>query len=266
MQSVLPKVFFIGETKIRFNQENGLLDYLKYTDQEEFALEIEHAKEINVSDGEILTSFYAKSCYSALTTKKNQNISRIRGIKDNVEGTINSKHGSVAEHPILNFMITDCSRVFTHELVRHRVGTAFSQTSGRYVRTDVIKLVHDPILDPIKDLVTEAGLYLEDWYKKAVEKIGINDIKDFSTKKKITSALRRLLPNGQSNEIGFSCNFRALRHLLAMRTSRHAEWEIRYVFNQFYNLLKDEYRTILFDVKVEEIDSLFEITFENEKI
>lgn len=266
METVLPKVFFTGETKIRLNQKNGLLDYLKYTDQEEFLDEITEAANSGISDGEILTSFYAKSCYSALTTKKNQNISRVRCIEDNIKGTVSSGHGSVAEHPVLNFMITDCSRVFTHELVRHRVGTAFSQTSGRYVRTDVIKLVHDPILDPIKDLVTEAGLYLEDWYKKAVDKIGINDIKDFATKKKITSALRRLLPNGQSNEIGFSCNFRALRHLLTMRTSRHAEWEIRHVFNQFYDLLKDEYRTILFDAKIEEVDGFREITFENEKI
>lgn len=263
METVLPKVFFIGETKVR---QQGLSDYLNYTDQAEFCEEINNAWDQGLSDGEILTSFYAKSCYSALTTKKNGNISRVRGIKDNIEGTVKSGHGSVAEHAVLNFMITDCSRVFTHELVRHRAGTAFSQTSGRYVRTDVIKLIHDPILDPIKDLVTEAGLYLEDWYKRAVDKIGINNLKDFATKKKITSALRRLLPNGQSNEIGFSCNFRALRHILTMRTSRYAEWEIRYVFNQFYNLLKEEYKTILFDAKAENVDGLLEITFENEKI
>lgn len=266
METVLPKVFFIGETKIRLHNKNGLLDYLNYTDQFEFLDEIELAKKNDVSDGEILTSFYAKSCYSALTTKKNQNISRVRGIEDNIAGTIKSQHGSVAEHPVLNFMITDCSRILTHELVRHRVGCAYSQTSGRYVRTDVLKLVHDPILDPIKDHIIKAGLFLEDWYKDAVDKIGINNLKDFATKKKITSALRRLLPNGQSNEIGFSCNFRALRHILTMRTSRHAEWEIRHVFNQFYNLLKEEYKTILFDAKAENVDGLLEITFENEKI
>lgn len=173
---------------------------------------------------------------------------------------------SVFEHSVLNFMITDCSRILTHELVRHRAGTAFSQTSGRYVRTDVLDVVHDPILDPIKDMVVEAGLFLEDWYKKAVDKIGVNDMKDFSQKKKVTSALRRLLPNGQANEIGFSCNFRALRHIIQMRTSRHAEWEIRYVFNQFYDLVKAEYPAIFADASAEDVDGLFEITFANEKI
>ena len=265
MEEVLPKVYFLGETRLRAGKK-GLTDYLHDTDQLEFAKEIEQAYKDGLSDGEILASFYAKSCYAALTTKKNDNISRVRGITDNIKGTIKSGHGSVFEHSVLNFMITDCSRIFSHELIRHRAGTAFSQTSGRYVRTDVLRMVNDPILDPIKDLTVEAGLYLENWYKRAIDKIGINDEKKFDIKKKITSALRRWLPNGQANEIGFSCNFRALRHIIQMRTSRHAEWEIRYVFNQLYEMVAEEYPAVFHDAMIEEVDDLGEITFLHEKI
>jgi thymidylate synthase (FAD) len=263
MNIVTPKVYFLGHTRIRTDE---LVRYLKDTDQFEFFDEIDSAKSEGLSDSEILTSFYAKSCYSALTTKKNKNISKVRGISDNIKGTIKSGHGSVTEHCVVNFMISNCSRVMTHELVRHRSGCAFSQTSGRYVRTDILNIISDPILDPIKDLVVEAGLYLEDWYKRACDKIEINNVSDFDTKKKITSALRRILPNGQANEIGFSCNFRALRHIIVMRTSGHAEREIRDVFNQIYLMVRNEYPAMFFDAQEKDIDGLLEVTFQNNKI
>lgn len=244
----------------------SVIQYLEYTDQTEFLEDIQAAKSEGLSDGEILCSFYAKACYAALTTKKNKNISKVRSIYDNVVGTISSGHGSVLEHVCLNFMVTDCSRVFTHEVVRHRIGTAFSQSSGRYIRSDKLNVVFDSILDPIKDSVEKMRLVLEDWYKSAQEEIGIDNIKDFSVKKKITSALRRLLPNGQSNEIGISINLRALRHIISMRTSRHAETEIRDVFNQVYFLVKDKYKALFADAQEEMVDGFLEISFTNNKV
>jgi thymidylate synthase ThyX len=83
---------------------------------------------------------------------------------------------------------------------------------------------------------------------------------DFAKKKKITSALRRLLPNGQSNEIGFSVNLRSLRHLVMVRTSRHAEWEIREVFSQIYNITKKKYPLLYYGAKEEVVDGIAEVT------
>lgn len=173
---------------------------------------------------------------------------------------------SVIEHCNLNFMITDCSRVFTHEMVRHRIGTAFSQTSGRYVRTDQLNVVIDPILEPVYDLVEECRDYLEKWYKRLEERLKINEDKNFSIKKKKTSAMRRMLPNGQANEIGVTLNLRALRHTIEMRTASHAEWEIRYIFGQIYKIVKEKYPVMFFDSKEEIVDDLLEIKFDNKKI
>jgi thymidylate synthase ThyX len=150
----------------------------------------------------------------------------------------------------------------THEIVRHRVGTAFSQTSGRYVRGEEINFVHDPILDDFDDVIKNTLEDIETRYKYICEKV-LYGVRDFGEKKKITSALRRVLPNGQTNEIGFSCNLRALRHIITMRTSRHAEWEIRYVFNQVAELIKDKCPVFFEDILVEEFDELNEITFKN---
>jgi thymidylate synthase (FAD) len=260
---VKPKVYLVGYTTVN---QAGLLEYLAETDQLEFQNEITEALDQGLDLGEILCSFYAKACYASLTTKKNKNISKTRAIYDNIIGILDSGHGSVTEHCSLNFMITNCSRVFTHELVRHRVGSAFSQTSGRYVRTDELNVVIDPILEPAYDLVEEARLYLEGWYKRLEQRLKIDEVKDFTTKKKLTSAMRRMLPNGQSNEMGVSLNIRALRHTIEMRTSRHAEWEIREIYNQIYKIVKRKYKAMFVDAKEEEIEGLLEVTFKNKKV
>jgi thymidylate synthase (FAD) len=260
---VKPKVYLVGYTTVN---QAGLLEYLAETDQLEFQNEITEALDQGLDLGEILCSFYAKACYASLTTKKNKNITKTRAIYDNIVGILDSGHGSVTEHCSLNFMITNCSRVFTHELVRHRVGSAFSQTSGRYVRTDELNVVIDPILEPAYDLVEEARLYLEGWYKRLEQRLKIDEVKDFTTKKKLTSAMRRMLPNGQSNEMGVSLNIRALRHTIEMRTSRHAEWEIREIYNQIYKIVKRKYKAMFVDAKEEEIEGLLEVTFKNKKV
>jgi thymidylate synthase (FAD) len=260
---VLPKTYLVGYTSLN---KDAILAYLRDTDQEVFHEEILQAAEEGLSDGEILCSFYAKLCYASLRVGKNKNISKTRSIYDNILATVQSGHGSVFEHCNLNFVTTNCSRVFTHELVRHRVGSAYSQTSGRYVRTDEIQMVHDPILDPAKDEIVELLNLIEQGYKKIEAKIDIANVKDFATKKKLTSAMRRVLPNGQGNEIGFSLNLRSLRHLIQLRTSRHAEWEIRLIFNQVYDLVKAKYPAILADAQIEFVDGANEITFKNAKI
>lgn len=260
---VLPKTYLVGYTVIHVP---GFKEYLEDTDQTEFLKDYYAALEEGLDPGEILCSFYAKACYASLTNKKNKNITRTRSIYDNILSIIDSGHGSVIEHCEINFMITNCSRVFTHELVRHRAGTAFSQTSGRYVRTDELKVVIDPILEPAYDLVEEARDFLENWYKRLEQRMGIDQMKDFDTKKKVTSAMRRMLPNGQANEMGVSVNLRSLRHTIEMRTSRHAEWEIRIIFNQIYKLMKNKYKAMFYDAKEEMVNGLLEVTFKNKKL
>ena len=258
-----PKVYLVGYTTV---SQDGLMDYLRDTDQLEFSEQIQAALDEGSDMGEILCSFYAKACYASLTTKKNKNITKTRSIYDNIVGILDSGHGSVTEHCSMNFMITNCSRVFTHELVRHRVGTAFSQTSGRYVRSDELNVIIDPILEPAYDLVEEARAFLQDWYKRLETRLQINEIKNFDVKKKLTSAMRRMLPNGQANEMGVSLNIRSLRHTIEMRTSRHAEWEIREIYNQIYKIVKKKYTVMFCDAKEELIEGLLEVTFKNKKV
>ena len=235
---VTPKVYLVGYTAIDLA---GLTEYLKNTGNEAFLDDVAEARRLGLSDGEILCSFYAKLCYASLTVGHNKNITQVRDIAGNVRGCFDMGHGSVFEHASINFVVHNCSRVFTHELVRHRAGTAFSQTSGRYVRGDEVDIVFDPVLEPVRGQVERLQGEIESAYRWMVERMGLDNMTDRDKKKQITSALRRILPNGQSNEIGFSVNLRALRHTVMMRTAAGAEWEIREVFGQIYHLTKKRF-------------------------
>ena len=255
---VEPKAFLIGYTNV---DTAGMLAYLQHTGNEDFTSTWKDAMSAGISPGEALCSFYAKLCYKSLTEGKNQNLEGVRGIKSNIESCFNVEHESVFEHCSLNFVFTGVSRVFTHELVRHRVGTAFSQTSGRYVRNDVLEFVMDPILRPVDYIISSMLQKLHRDYLDAALDIGVNDAKKFDIKKKLTSALRRILPNGQANEIGFTANIRALRHITQMRTSRHAEWEIRKVFAEVHEIVSKKFPLIFYGENVEMVDGFPEITF-----
>lgn len=257
---VEPKVFLVGYTTV---DPDGLGDYLMASGNTAFAEVFRAAIEAGVHHGEALCSFYAKLCYAALGVGENLNVTKVRDIPDNVKACLSQGHGSVFEHCQLNFVVRDCSRVFTHELVRHRVGTAFSQTSGRYVRRDRLDIVTDPILadSGVLTLVEQECIRvtLEVAMQKASERIDAMEC-DFTKKKKLTSAVRRFLPNGQANEIGLSVNLRALRHLVMMRTARGAEREIRLVFAEVYRLVKAKFPLIFCDAQEGEVDGILEVT------
>ena len=300
-QLVTPRAYLIGFTDV---YEPGLTRYLVDTDQESFLASYREARAAGLSGGEVLCSFYSKICYKSLVKGKNANVTRVRDVQANLQGTYDAAHGAVFEHCNLNFIVTDCSRIFTHEQVRHRVGVAYSQTSGRYCRLDTIDLVWDPILDPVRDLFVRAVASIETTVYLAECRLGLrkpnplyptappelylehlpvelvtskhtgapgaspaadqmkwvpDDTFDFERRKKLTSAIRRIAPNGQSNELGLTLNVRALRHVVQLRTQRHAEREIRLIFGQIYHAVSALFPTVFYGAKTRIVDGLLEV-------
>jgi len=253
-----PQTFLVGSTQI---DTEGIHRYLHATGQERFFLELtEYQKDHECDADYLLVSFYAKMCYKSLVVGKNANIKSVRGIDANLGTCFDSGHGSVFEHVWLNWVTTGCSRVFTHELVRHRVGTAFSQTSGRYVSVEDANLVHGD--DWPEEMAQEAD-YLVARAKAFAAKWRDNlelDEKPMAERKHWTSQIRRVMPVGADNEIGWSCNVRALRHMIEMRTSRHAEWEIRYVFNEVAEIVARRWPILLYGHEGTQFDGLWEYT------
>ena len=125
MSLVEPKVFLIGESRVNRAGIDALLTHLGVPDWKSNA----------PTDTELLTEIYGRSCYKSFGTDLNPNITRVRQSNETyISNIIEKGDGSVLEHAVANFFFADVSRVFTHELVRHRVGTAMSQESLRYVR------------------------------------------------------------------------------------------------------------------------------------
>lgn len=194
---------------------------------------------------ELLVEFCGRLCYKSWTEGLNPNVTRVR--KDSAEYLRNilaSGHGSVLEHATFNFVIMNGTRVFTHELVRHRAGTAFSQESLRFVRLDNLPmwfpgwaLADTELMERSWDLLQRMEQHQE-WMAEhfKLDDEGV----PFAEKKHKTSFMRRFAPQGVSTHMVFSANIRALRHILEMRTDDSAEEEIRLIASQIGNILIEE--------------------------
>jgi thymidylate synthase (FAD) len=192
--------------------------------------------------GEMLVEFGGRMCYRSWEPGLNPNVRRIRTDKDAYfENLLRSLHGSVLEHANYSFAFHNVSRVFTHELVRHRAGSAFSQESLRYVRLTDLGFRVPPALEPVREQVVSLVEQLEEFQLSAAEELGLDDEGvPFSVKKEVTSALRRLAPIGLCTDILWTANIRTLRHVIEMRTAPGAEEELRLVFDKVARTMVDE--------------------------
>ena len=250
MQFVKPKVFLVGETRII---EQGLRDYLAHVGVTQWKTDAP-------SDSEKLAEVMGRLCYRSFEPGLNPNVTRVReGNASYLSNIINVGHGSVVEHPVLNFIFSDVSRVVTHELVRHRAGTAMSQESLRFVRLDKLSAYVPMCIEENDEgmaIFVKTMEQLEELQRTLATVYDIDNEQKFAVKKKLTSAFRRVAPIGLATTIGWSCNFRTLRHVLEMRTDPHAEEEIRYLFAEVYHIVKDRYPNLLGDYEVEMVDGL----------
>jgi thymidylate synthase (FAD) len=161
---------------------------------------------------------------------------------------------------MINFIFADVSRVFTHELVRHRVGVAISQESLRFVRlNDLGQWLPTAIKEDEKaiEIFVRTFKELEQLQLELAKYFNLDDSEmKFHEKKVITSAMRRLAPEGVATTIGWSANPRTIRWLLEMRTSPDAEEEIRFVFGKVGEIVCKRYPNLFSDFTVEIVDGL----------
>lgn len=237
--SVEPKVYIVAYTTA---DKVGMSDYLASVDPmlAYWPYEVERNSDNNDDIAE-LTEFMGRLCYRSWAPGLNPNVTKIRESQEAyIKNIIDVNHGSVLEHGVISFVFANVSRVFTHELCRHRVGVAISQESMRYVRlTDIpfwkptaINQSSDDIKDEFEDDSQSLLLAMETFQQKWSNKLELNNAISFDYKKQMTSALRRWSPQGVATVIGWSCNIRELRHVIKMRTSASAEEEIRLVFDE----------------------------------
>ena len=153
---------------------------------------------------------------------------------------VKAGHESVIEHVSVSFMLT-VPRSISHQIVRHRIGVAYSQQSQRYI--DLSK-------EPLKVIAPTPELNASDLilWRQAVE---------FSAEiynKLIASGVRpqqarSVLPNCTAAKLGMTANLRAWRHILKERyANTRADPAIREVMSLVAEKLKEMYPPVFEDL------------------
>jgi len=169
-----------------------------------------------------------------------------------IKKVIKKRHHSVLEHAMATFRIRGGSRVFTHELVRHRLISP-SQESQRYVcyadkpkrkKTKNFEYVTPP------SFAGEGYDFTDEYYKQVDHCYELYE-------KMLDSGVppedaRYILPNATTSEIVISSNFRELRHFFWVRTHERAHWEIRYVACEMLKIMKEQAPIVFWDFVIDE--------------
>ena len=173
-----------------------------------------------------------------------------------LEHIISSAHGSVLEHAVWNFIVAGVSRSFTHELVRHRAGFAYSQLSQRYVDESTADFVEPACIAADGELHTiweESIRQAHDAYCRLVEGLQrkFADEPDPTQRRKLArQAARSVLPNATETRIFVTANGRAWRHFIEARANEYAEIEIRNVAIKILRILQTESPSLFGDYEI----------------
>lgn len=181
------------------------------------------------TDPLFIISHAARTCYNSV--KKDVPQTR----EEFVKGLIKSGHETPLEFASATFDIYGISRICQNQLVRHR-HASFCVMSERYV--DVSKMEMTFPYDILKQY--DGAIDYVDEAKRIYK--GLLDI---GIKKEDA---RFLLPQGINTNVCMNMNFRELRHFFKLRTSDHAQWEIRELANEILALCYDKWAWLVEDL------------------
>lgn len=161
------------------------------------------------------------------------------GDKEIIGRWIGSGEESMVEMGDATFFVV-CSRVVSHELVRHRL-MSVQQESQRYVNYEneepELLFYEDPVLQAntveFKDAVQRAW----ETYRHLI---------DTGAKKQIA---RYVLPNATRVRMVVKANVREWRHILKLRMHKSAQPEMQIIANQMHDLLLSVYPNAMKDIR-----------------
>jgi thymidylate synthase (FAD) len=133
------------------------------------------------------------------------------------------------DHVVYMFEVEDCSRVTTHQLVRHRVAS-YDQESQRFSAA-----TREGMVIPPNVLANEAAYKAYDEALKMV----------YSAYEKMVAAgvpkedARYILPSAIKTKLVMTLSARSLMHMVWQRTALQAQWEIRELATTLQSLARD---------------------------
>jgi len=138
-----------------------------------------------------------------------------------IKETLKRNHFSPWEHSVYTFVIENCSRVCTHQLVRHRIAS-YTQLSQRFARMtgEYFGVVKPPRIALNKEAERIFDKVVKESYEAYLKLLNMGIAPEDA---------RYILPQGVITKIVVTMNARELHHFFGLRMCVKAQWEIRYV-------------------------------------
>lgn len=238
-----PRIYVISRPGF---EPDSLDDFLQHNS-------LSWAQDKAATQAEKITEVAGRLCYMSFT----DDTSKITyPNKRYIQNLIEHGHESVLEHVNWGFIIEGVSRSFTHQLVRHRVGFAYSQLSQQYHDESEPSFIvpfglnkDSKAFDEWRSLMTR----IKDAYKTMLQnhlsEEMLPDSKESS--RWLRSLARSVMPNACATKIAVTANARSLRHFLNVRGTIPGDYEMRSVCVGLLKILKEEAPSIFADFEVE---------------
>jgi thymidylate synthase (FAD) len=219
-----------------------------------------------------------------------------RSVEQHVRSLVESGHHSVLEHAHVGVFIEGLSRGCSHEIVRHRMFN-YSQRSTRYTDEGDAAIVLDPYFadiyrrsemahhddravgrERIEADCAATGVstaeynlvaqFLEDCevlldrYAELVqelEELNPEQLRGRDLRKWCRGKARQLLPHALETRLVMTGNLRAWRHFFLMRTSRHAEAEIRRLAHELFAVIQPQAPVVFEDLAMDDVAGFIEL-------
>jgi thymidylate synthase (FAD) len=218
------------------------------------------------ASGEELVEFAGRVCYLSFGSNQSP--------KDNsayIANLIGQGHESVLEHTCYSVLADNISRALSHQLVRHRVGFAFSQLSQQYHdESDAAFVLPDHVqsVSDVENAWHVAIAAARSGYKTLLTKLLSSDYASGLSRKErlraIRSIARSVLPNATSTTLVMTGNARAWRHLLGVRGAITGDPEMRSFCLNLLEVLRAEAPVLFADFRVG-VDELGHFVFRKSK-
>jgi thymidylate synthase (FAD) len=209
------------------------------------------------SDGDGLAELMGRLCYGSFGRAQGR-----VGAAEYMANILAQGHGSVMEHANWSFVVTRASRGYTHQMVRHRAGFAFSQESQHFIRYTPAE-GGEPgapeaaaCITGLREGSREAAVAIQacsdavDAYARLWALVRQSFPEDAKVKKLVSGTARGLLPGAMESRLGFTANARALRHFCELRGQPDNVLDIRLVACDVACIMRSEAPAMFQDVEV----------------
>lgn len=226
---------------LEFNQPSPIRKegFTKIRDQYELSVRVQGDATHERFDPERIVEFAGRADYGPKNTAKLGSDETI------IPRWIDAGHHSMLEFGSATFYI-ECSRVVSHELVRHRLAS-FQQESQRYVKYEDADPDELFYLPDVADASGSLGEKILAEYREALGAYRI--LRAAGVKAQLA---RYVLPNATMTRMVMKANMREWRHIINLRTAPAAQPEMQEVAKMIEEQLLDIFPHIMYNVKGQE--------------